>query len=122
MGDGRRRFDLAVSNYFRNECSANDWERWRLEADQEVVPETSFDEGQRDPSLAVFRERMASQCNVFVAIGGLRWAGVPGRAGIPKEFELARSKGEYLVSSLAALGEPRKTYIENNPDCLSNLR
>ncbi len=121
MGDGRRRFDLAVSNYFRNESSANDWERWRLEADLEVVPETSFDEGQRDPSLAVFRERMASQCNVFVAIGGLRWAGVPGRAGIPKEFELARSKGVPCFI-LGSSGGASQTYIENNPDCLSNLR
>jgi uncharacterized protein len=121
VGDTRKKLHLAVSNYFRNESSANDWERWRLDADLEVVPETSFDESQRDPSLAVLRERMASQCNAFVAIGGLWWAGVPGRAGIPKEFELAKSKGVPCFI-LGGFGGASQTYIESNPDCLSDLK
>lgn len=116
-----RKLRLAVSNYFRSESSANDWERWQLDADLEIIPETSFDESQRDPSLTLLRERMASQCNAFVAIGGLWWAGVPGRAGIPKEFELAKSK-QVPCFILGGFGGASKSYIENNPDCLQNLK
>ena len=120
-GDNRKKkLHLAVSNYFRNESSLNDWDRWQLDADLEIVPETSFDESQRDPSLALLRERMASQCNAFVAIGGLWWAGVPGRAGIPKEFELAKAK-KVPCYILGGFGGASRSYIENSPDCLQNL-
>lgn len=64
---------------------------------------------------------MATQCNAFVAIGGLWWAGVPGRAGIPKEFELAKSKGVSCFI-LGGFGGASQTYIENNPDCLLDLK
>ena len=86
----------------------------------EVVPETSMEESQRDPSLMLLRERMAARCNAFVAIGGLWWTGVPGRAGIPREFELAKTK-QVPCFILGGFGGASKSYIENNPNCLENL-
>lgn len=117
---GRKKLHLAASNYFRTESSVDDWERWKSDASLEIVPETGMEESQRDPSLTLLRERMATQCNAFVAIGGLWWTGVPGRAGIPREFELAKSK-QVPCFILGGFGGASKSYIKHNPGCLENL-
>ena len=87
-GGETKKLNLAVSDFFEKQ-SSGDWARWRKSANVEVVPRTGDGDENRDPSLAVLREKMVEQCNAFVVIGGLWWKDRPGRAGIPKEFELA---------------------------------
>ena len=78
-----KRLHLKVSDFFGAQ-SSQDWGRWKKDASLEIVPRTGDGDEHRDPSLAVLRERMVEECNVFVVIGGLWWHERPGRAGIPK--------------------------------------
>ena len=120
--DGKtKKLNLAVSDFFE-EQSSSDWCRWRKSANLEVTPRTGDGKEHLDPSLAILREKMANQCNVFVAIGGLWWKDFPGRAGIPKEFELAKSRSRPCFL-LGGFGGALSSYIEDNPSwdqCLNN--
>ncbi len=61
------------------------------------------------------------RCNAFVVIGGLWWAGEPGKASIPREFEIATTK-EVPCFVLGGFGGASKTYITDNPGWSKNLR
>lgn len=103
---------LAVSDYFEK-GNAQDWKRWTSKAELEIVPKTGEGKNDLDPSLSVLRKRMAKQCNAFVVIGGLWWKDVPGRAGIPKEFELAKEQGVPCFV-LGGFGGALASYIKDN--------
>jgi hypothetical protein len=40
----------------------------------------------------MLREYRSNECNAFVAVGGTWWDQVPGRAGVPKELQLAKER------------------------------
>ena len=84
------------------------------------MPRTGDGDENRDPSLAVLREKMVEQCNAFVVIGGLWWQDRPGRAGIPKEFELAKSRSRPCFV-LGGFGGALASYIEDNPNWEEDL-
>jgi hypothetical protein len=110
---------LCISDFWPEEY-AGDWERWRRVAKVTVIRRTGSTDEDRDASLIVLREYMAKHCSAFVAIGGRWWSAVPGRAGIPKEFELAKQMG---VPSfvLGGFGGVSQTYVSNNPRWLEGL-
>lgn len=108
---------LFVSDYWPEEHTG-DRERWRRVARVTVVPRAGPDD--RDASLAALREAMSDYCNSFVAIGGRWWSAVPGRAGVPEEFKLAKQQG---VPSfvLGGFGGVSQTYVSENPRWLDGL-
>ncbi len=105
--------ELCFSDYWPEE-HPGDWERWGRVSKITRIAKTGVTENDRDPSLEVLRQYMAERCNAFVAIGGRWWSGVPGRAGVPKEFELAKAKSVPCFV-LGGFGGVSKTYIEQNP-------
>lgn len=118
---GDRMLRLAVSDYFYTPANEKAWERWQRDASVAVVPKTGDSPEDREPSLVRLRELMASECNAFVAIGGLWWAGDPGKASIPKEFELAKSE-QVPCFVLGGFGGASKTYITDQPGWSQNLQ
>jgi hypothetical protein len=112
---------LVVSNYFSNASSEKAWGRWKRYAQVSVVEKTGDAPEDRERSLVRLRELMASECNAFVVIGGLWWAGEPGKASIPKEFELATTK-DVPCFVLGGFGGASKTYITDKPGWSKNLR
>ncbi len=109
---------LCVSDYWPEE-DAGERERWRQVARVTVVRRAGTDDD-RDASLALLRESMAQDCNAFVAIGGRWWSAVPGRAGVPKEFELAK-KQKVPSFVLGGFGGVSQTYVTENPRWLDGL-
>lgn len=112
---------LTVSDHFQNDQRLGEWKQWERDANVEIVSGTGMDESDRDSSLAILRAHMAEQCNAFVAVGGLWWHDVPGRAGIPREFELAKQAGVPCFI-LGGFGGVSATYIQREPDWGAELR
>lgn len=112
---------LAVSDHFLNDQRLIEWRQWERDANVEVVRGTGMGALDRDSSLAILRSHMAEQCNAFVAVGGLWWHGVPGRAGIPKELKLAK-QARIPCFILGGFGGVSATYIQDNPDWRADLR
>ena len=81
---------LAASGYFSSPENDADWKRWEQFADMKITDPTN--PADRDASLHVLRKYMSYECNAFVAIGGKWWDQVPGRAGVPKELQLAKER------------------------------
>lgn len=113
--DNEKPLRLAVSNHFQTDQRLLDWQRWERDSIVDIVPGTGAGDTNRDPSLAILRSHMAEHCNAFVAIGGLWWHDVPGRAGIPKEFERAK-EANVPCFILGGFGGASATYISENPD------
>lgn len=112
---------LAVSNYFGSTSAERAWERWNRYAQVSIVEKTGDSPEDREPSLGRLRKLMASECNAFVVIGGLWWAGEPGKASIPKEFELAKEKRVHCFV-LGGFGGASKTYITDQPGWSNDLQ
>jgi hypothetical protein len=111
---------LAVSDHFETEQRRAEWRRWERDADVDVVPGTGMTPDQRDPSLVILRDHLAEHCDAFVAIGGLWWHDVPGRAGIPMEFERAK-EARVPCFILGGFGGASRTYMEEHPDWNNDL-
>lgn len=103
---------LFVSDFWPEE-HAGDRDRWQQVASVTVIPKVGGDSA-RDASLALLRESMSHYCNSFVAIGGRWWSAVPGRAGVPKEFELAKQQ-KVPSFVLGGFGGVSQSYVQENP-------
>lgn len=89
----------------------------REECEFRLTPVT----GDRDRSLAVMRDSIASEADVLVAIGGKWWYEAPNHAGVPAEFTLALNRG-IPTFLLGGLGGATAGYLESHPDILADLR
>jgi len=114
------RLHLLVSEYFGTDRNRRDWERWKRVAKLDVTPKTGSQEEDIGPSLKVLREAIASRCNAFVAIGGKWWDKEPGRAGVPIEFEMAKSAGMPCFV-LGGFGGIASEYAKRHPDWYEGL-
>lgn len=123
LGDEPRQspLHLFVSDFFSNDRSRRDWNRWNRFASLEVTKKTGPTDADRDPSLEILRSRMAAECSAFVAIGGKWWDGVPGRAGVPIEFGMATKK-EVPCFVLGGFGGISSKFAEQNPEWYTGLR
>lgn len=110
---------LVVSDHFKK-GNEEDWEQWRETANLVRTAATGFGENDRDPSLLILRESLASRCNAFVAIGGKWWDKVPGRAGVPIEFELAKKRAVPCFV-LGGFGGISEKYAALNPEWYNGL-
>jgi hypothetical protein len=110
---------LAVSRYWSKEPD-NFPDEWREGALTYETPEASG-EGARDQSLLLLRQWIASRTDAVVVVGGQWWAGVAGRAGIPKEIGIAMERNVPCFL-LGGLGGAARSFVSENGHLLSQLR
>jgi len=72
-------------------------------------------------SLALMREALLEQSNVFVALGGRWWETLGGAAGVPEEIDLAQ-KAELPCFLLGELGGATAGHLTKNPELLRKCR
>jgi uncharacterized protein len=109
---------IASFEYLDNGCYAGR-EIDELERESEFL--VTSKSGNRDLSLTIMRDRLASESDVLIAIGGKWWQDSPNYAGVPSEFNLAIQKGipSFL---LGGLGGATTGYLQKNPEILNKLR
>jgi patatin-like phospholipase/acyl hydrolase len=111
---------LAVSKFWSKDPANAPVHRWRETCLVHETPE-AFGEGARDESLRILRLYMAERCDAFVAVGGLWWRDVEGRAGLPLEAGLAIERG-LPCFLLGGLGGAARDYVQNHSHVLRKLR
>jgi hypothetical protein len=109
---------LVASGYFASPENEADWKRWDQVAHMTIIAPS--DPQDRDSSLQVLREYMSKECNAFVAIGGKWWDQVPGRAGVPKELQLAKDR-KVLCYVLGGFGGSSSKFISEQPKWYAGL-
>ena len=67
------------------------------------------------------RRWMADRCDAFVAVGGLWWQQIAGRAGVPIEASLAIDRG-LPCFVLGGLGGAAQDYVREHPEVVRSLR
>lgn len=75
----------------------------------------------REATLDRLRRRLASRADAFLAFGGNWWQTNQANAGVPREFELAASRG-LPAFLLAGLGGATAGYLNEYPEMLRSLR
>jgi len=109
---------LVTSRFFAKEVTRANVTDWSQHC---VFHETPEVPGDREASLLTLRQWMASRCDAIVAIGGDRWEQVAGRAGVPREVELALAR--HLPGFvLGALGGAVQGYLDRHPDIWPRLK
>jgi uncharacterized protein len=120
-GGGRKDcLTLAVSRYWSKNSDAVPIQSWRQRCMVYETPEASGDNA-RDESLNLLRQWMAERCDAFVAVGGLWWKEVAGRAGVPIEAGLAIDRG-LPCFLLGGLGGVAQDYVRGNPALIRALK
>lgn len=111
---------LAVSKLWSKDMTAVPVQEWR---DTCMVYETQEATGDsaRDDSLQILRQWMSDRCDAFVAVGGMWWKEVAGRAGVPLEAGLAIERGVPCFL-LGGLGGVAHDYVRNHPELLRALK
>jgi uncharacterized protein len=111
---------LAVSRFWSKDVTAVPIQDWREHC---VVYETPEAHGvsARDESLKILRQWMSCRCDAFVAVGGLWWKQIAGRAGIPIEASLAMDRG-LPCFLLGGLGGAASDYVKDHPEVIRSLR
>ncbi|TWB86761.1 hypothetical protein FBZ93_1281 [Bradyrhizobium macuxiense] len=109
---------LAASGYFASPENNADWKRWDRVAHMKITDPS--DPRDRDRSLQMLREYMSKECNAFVAVGGKWWEQVPGRAGVPKELQLAK-KQKVPCYVLGGFGGISSRFINEQPQWYAGL-
>ena len=111
---------LAVSKFWSKDPANAPVHRWREMCLVHETPEAVGDQA-RDESLGILRRYMAERCDAFVAVGGLWWRDVAGRAGVPLEAGLAIERG-LPCFLLGGLGGAAQDYVRDHPHVLRELR
>lgn len=120
-GGGRKDcLTLAVSRFWSKNMDAVPIQSWRQHCLVYETPEASGDNA-RDESLALLRQWMAARCDAFVAVGGLWWQEVAGRAGVPLEAGLAIDRG-LPCFLLGGLGGAAQDFVRKNPLLIRALK
>lgn len=111
---------LAVSKFWSKDQSLVPVQIWRQTC---MVYETreATGESARDDSLQILRQWMADRCDAFVAVGGLWWQQIMGRAGVPIEGGLAIGRG-LPCFLLGGLGGAAQDYVRDHPDVIRSLK
>lgn len=111
---------LAVSKLWSKDTNAVPIQVWREVC---VVYETQEKTGDNstEDSLQILRGWMSARCDAFVAVGGLWWKEIAGRAGVPLEAGLAIERGVPCFL-LGGLGGAADTYIKNHPEVIRSLK
>ncbi len=111
---------LAVSKFWSKDSARVPVQRWRETCMVYETPESSG-EAARDESLSILRGWMAERCDAFVAVGGLWWREVAGRAGVPLEAGLAIERG-LPCFLLGGLGGAAQDYVRDHPQVIRLLK
>ena len=110
-----------VSKLWAKETSVElrEWEQF-CRVVQTDVDVNAQNQPAHDTSLDILRSRMAEDAHAFVAVGGEWWSEQPGRAGVPREFDLARERGMpcFLVGGF---GGKSAGYLREHPQALESL-
>jgi SLOG cluster2 len=109
---------LAASGYFASPENGADWKRWDQVAHVKITDPS--DPRDRDHSLQMLQEYMSNECNAFVAVGGKWWDQVPGRAGVPKELQLAKER-KVPCYLLGGFGGISSKFINEQPEWYAGL-
>jgi len=111
---------LAVSRYWSTQpqdVQNDDRQKFCLVFE---TPEASGPNARED-SLKILREWMAARCDVIVAVGGKLWEDIDGKAGVPREIELAKDRG-IACFMLGGLGGAARQYLDTHPELLKSLK
>lgn len=110
---------FVVSRWFSKDAVANGIDRasWQTLADVRETPAGS----DLDRSLAIMRDRLASQADVLVAVGGRWWQTSPQHTGVLGELRLATQRG---IASflLGGLGGAMQGFWRQHPEVLRQLK
>src|SRR5208283_964174 len=111
---------LAVSKLWSKNTSTVSVRDWRDTCMVYETPETSG-ESPRDDSLQILRQWMSDRCDAFVAVGGMWWKEIAGRAGVPLEAGLAIERGVpcFLLGGLGGAG---RDYVRDHPEVIRALK
>ncbi len=111
---------LCVSQFYSKGLDAAPLGEWRKHCN---VIETQVASGTdaRNESLAFLRSWMAARCDAVVVVGGKWWQQVEGRAGIPKEIDLAVERGVPCFL-LGGLGGATNSYLVEHPEIFGRLK
>lgn len=111
---------LVVSRYWSKNPDNVQLQDWR---EQCVVYETPEATGSnaRDDSLTILRQWMSARCDAFVAVGGMWWQQVAGRAGVPIEASLAIDRG-LPCFLLGGLGGAAQSFVRDHPELIRALK
>lgn len=111
---------LAVSKLWSKDTNTVPVQAWREVCMVYETPEQTGDNA-RDESLQVLRRWMSAQCDAFVAVGGMWWKEIAGRAGVPLEAGLAFDRGVPCFL-LGGLGGAANDYINSHPGVINSLK
>jgi uncharacterized protein len=120
-GGGRKDcLTLAVSRHWSKSTTLIPVQSWRERCMVYETPEATG-EAARDDSLKVLREWMSARCDALVAVGGMWWQEVAGRAGIPLEAGLAIDRG-LPCFLLGGLGGAARDFVRDHPALMKSLK
>lgn len=111
---------LAVSRHWSKDPAKVPLDEWRKTCVTYETPELTGADA-RDDSLRMLRQWMAGRCDAFVAVGGLWWQQVSGRAGLPIEASLALERG-LPCFLLGGLGGAAGAYVREHPELMRMLK
>lgn len=111
---------LAVSKLWSKDTSAVPVQDWRETCMVYETPEATG-ESARDDSLQILRQWMSARCDAFVAVGGMWWKEIAGRAGVPLEAGLAIERGVPCFL-LGGLGGAARDYVRDHPEVIRALK
>lgn len=111
---------LAVSRLWSKDTNLVPIQVWRETCMVYETPEATG-ESPRDDSLQILRQWMSDRCDVFVAVGGMWWKEIIGRAGVPLEAGLAIDRG-LPCFLLGGLGGAARDYVNSHPEVIRALK
>jgi len=111
---------LAVSKFWSKNSEQIPVQLWREHCMVYETPEATG-ETARDDSLKILREWMSVRCDAFVAVGGMWWQEIAGRAGVPLEAGLAIERG-LPCFLLGGLGGAARDFVMNHPGLIKSLK
>lgn len=122
ISNGGRRdcLTLAVSRFWSKDSSQVPVQQWRKTCVVYETPEATAGEASRDESLSILRQWMAERCDVFIALGGMWWRELAGRAGMPIEAGMAIER-QLPCFLLGGFGGVTGDYVVENADIFRRL-
>lgn len=111
---------LAISKYWSKNTQQIPVQLWREHCMVYETPEASG-ENARDDSLNILRQWMSIRCDAFVAVGGMWWQEISGRAGVPIEAGLAIERG-LPCFLLGGLGGAASDFVATHPELIKSLK
>jgi len=111
---------LVVSRYWSKNPNKIPLKEWRERCLVYETPEISG-VNSRDESLDRLRQWMSERCDAFIAVGGLWWKELEGRAGVPNEAKLALRRG-LPCFLLGGQGGAAFGFMRDHPELINSLK